>query len=83
MAFPAQPYEPSMSDPVFELPILSDPESLIKQDLQAIEIQIFDEDVPTPIKNARNCHDGSSETLVGSDTFKLAHVYSQIGRAHV
>lgn len=65
-----------MSDPVFELPILSDPESLIKQDLEAIETQIFDEDVPTPVKNAMNCYDGSSDTLVGSDIFKLAHIYS-------
>jgi hypothetical protein len=64
-----------MSDQVFELPFLSDPESLTKQDLEAIEKEIFDKDVPTPIKNARCSYDTSSDTLVGNDTVKLADIY--------
>jgi hypothetical protein len=76
MLLPAQLYEPSMSDPVFELPILSDPESLTKQDLEDIEKRIFDDDVPTPIKEAKQKHDESSDTLIGSDTIKLGDIYS-------
>ena len=57
-----------MSDPVFELPILSDPESLIQQDLEIIEEHIFRDDVPTPIRTARD--------KIGSDAIRMADVYS-------
>ncbi|KAG0652450.1 hypothetical protein D0Z07_0336 [Hyphodiscus hymeniophilus] len=72
---PARPYEPSMSDPVFDLPLLSDPESLTKQDLEAIEGEIFKIDMPTPIRNAKDSNE-SSDTLVGDETVKIADIYS-------
>lgn len=73
---PVQLYEPSMSDPIFELPMLSGPESLTRRDLEAIEDQAFKEDIPTPIRNARDRYGTSSDTLVSSDTVKLADIYS-------
>ena len=78
MKFPAELFEPSLSDPVFDVLILSDPASLTKEDLEALEKQIYDEDAPTPIKNARDHNRTSSETLIGSPIIKLADVYSPV-----
>jgi hypothetical protein len=65
-----------MSDPVFDLPILSDPESLAKQDLEFIQERIFKNDMPIPIKNGRVMGDESSDDLGSSDTIKMADIYS-------
>jgi hypothetical protein len=67
------PYEPSPSDPVFLLDVLSDPPSLIKEDLEAIEKVIFEQDLPTPLRN--QCP-SSSETLTGTTNLKLPDIYS-------
>jgi hypothetical protein len=70
-------YEPSPSDPAFQVPILSDPASLTRDDLSALEKHIFEQDVPTPIRNAVNNYDEtSSGTYTGSETVRLADVYS-------
>src|SRR5262245_27632049 len=45
------PYEPSLSDPTFQVPILSDPDSLTSFDLSNLEKNIFSHDVPTTIRN--------------------------------
>ena len=67
-----------MSDPVFKIPILSDPESLTKKDLERIEEHIFTNDLPTPVKNARDRIGESSNTLNYSDTVKMADVFSPV-----
>jgi len=53
MPRPTKLYEPSFSDPVFDLPVLSDPDSLTHDDLKKIEKQLFDQDIPTPIRKAK------------------------------
>lgn len=71
MYLPPQPYEPSPSSPAFQLDILSDPPSLIKQDLEAIEKVIFEQDIPTPLRKAASnkappgVNDSSSQTYSG------------------
>jgi hypothetical protein len=48
------PNVPFSSDSAFEVPVTSDPPSLTHDDLQKIEKKIFDEDVPTPVRHARD-----------------------------
>ncbi|TVY42313.1 hypothetical protein LOCC1_G004617 [Lachnellula occidentalis] len=80
---PFKPYEPSPSSPTFQLPVLSDPPSLIKEDLESTENVIFQQDVPTPLRNATlktipsaedDC--SSSDTYLGDGTVKLSDIYS-------
>ena len=63
-----------------QLPILSDPPSLTKEDLQAIENHIFDQDIPTPLRRFKstNQQDDSSDTYVNSETVKLGEIYSPL-----
>ena len=84
MSPPLQPYEPSLSSPAFQLDVLSDPPSLTKDDLEVIEEAIFEQDVPTPVRNAiiKNLppavDDSSSETYPGGTTVKLSDIYSPL-----
>ncbi|PBP20631.1 nucleoporin nup49 [Diplocarpon rosae] len=50
-----EPFEPDFDDPVFQLPVLSDPISPTKQDLEAIEKDLFQQDVPTPLRSVASC----------------------------
>ncbi|KAG4432247.1 hypothetical protein IFR05_012280 [Cadophora sp. M221] len=61
----SQPFEPSSSDPAFQIPILSDPLSPTKQDLEAIEEDIFGQDIPTPLRSLAKevMYDGFSEDM--------------------
>jgi hypothetical protein len=83
MSPPLQPYEPSSSSPAFQLDVLSDPPSLIKDDLEAIEKTIFEQDVPTPLRNTTSKNlplpvddYSSSETYPGDTTVRLSDIYS-------
>ncbi|TVY91354.1 hypothetical protein LAWI1_G004424 [Lachnellula willkommii] len=82
MSPPLKAYEPSPSSPAFQLDMLSDPPSLIKEDLEAMEKEIFQQDVPTPIRDATlktipsavdDC--SSSDTYPGDVTVKLSDIY--------
>jgi len=69
------PYEPSHSDPAFELDVLSDPPSLIKEDLDAIEKAVFQQDLPTPLRNQSL---DAPNTLTRDTTLKLSEIYPPI-----
>ena len=76
MFLSSEPYEPSLSDSAFEVPILSDPASLTQLDLSTLENQTFEQDIPTPIRNTLNYHDEtSSSTHSGKGTVRLADIY--------
>ena len=70
------PYEPSPSDAACDLPILSDPVSLTGNDLMRLEKQIFDQDVPTPIREARAKAENSSDTLC--EAMELEELYTPL-----
>ena len=81
LPIPKEPYEPSMSDPVFQLPILSDASSPTKHALEALEQKIFEQDVPTPLRKSTSTEvskDFSSDTYVGDRTMTLGEVYSPL-----
>jgi hypothetical protein len=64
-----------------QLTILSDPPSLIKEDLEAIEKRIFEQDIPTPLRKFKvtSLHDdSSSDTHVDGETVKLGDIYSPL-----
>lgn len=48
-----EPYEPSSTDSAFDVPIISDPVSPTKKQLQEIEAKIFEQDIPTPLRPKR------------------------------
>lgn len=52
MSLSSQLYEPSLSSPAFHLDVLSDPPSLIKEELDAVEHALFHQDLPNPIRKA-------------------------------
>ena len=69
---PVELYEPAASDPAFHIPILSDPVSLTNLDLYNIEETIFEQDIPTPIRNAPN--DAASSALcTGNEFISVVH----------
>ncbi|KAK0120716.1 hypothetical protein ONS96_010919 [Cadophora gregata f. sp. sojae] len=47
---PLQPFEPSSSDCALNIPIFSDTFSPTRQDLEALEKEIFEQDLPTPLR---------------------------------
>jgi hypothetical protein len=48
-----QLFEPTSSDPAFQVPLLPDPgDDIFKADLEIVEKQIFANDVPTPLRNS-------------------------------
>ncbi|KAL2070508.1 hypothetical protein VTL71DRAFT_13534 [Oculimacula yallundae] len=71
-----QPFEPSSSDPTFQVPIFSDPISPTKQDLEAIEREIFKQDMPTPLRSSASyTHEGLSEEMPAA----LQDIFSSLG----
>ncbi|TVY32711.1 hypothetical protein LSUB1_G007858, partial [Lachnellula subtilissima] len=83
MSPPFKPYEPSPSSPTFQLHALSDPPSLIQDDLESMEKVFFQQDVPVPIRDATlktippDVDDySSSDTYPGDVTVKLSDIYS-------
>ncbi|KAK6579706.1 hypothetical protein PZA11_007942 [Diplocarpon coronariae] len=72
------PFEPDLDDPVFQLPVLSDPISPTKQDLEAIEKELFQQDLPTPLRSAASY----SKTLLGDGpgdvNMTLGEVYAPL-----
>jgi hypothetical protein len=81
MPTPLEPYEPSMSDPAFQLPILSDASSPTKYVLQSIEEKIFEQDVPTPLRKANITNlpqESSLDTYGGDATIPLGELYSPL-----
>jgi hypothetical protein len=78
---PLEPYEPSMSDPAYQLPILSDASSPTKYELEALENKIFEQDVPTPLRRSIATHmpnEPSRETYAGDGTVTLREIYSPL-----
>ncbi|CZR63409.1 uncharacterized protein PAC_13306 [Phialocephala subalpina] len=76
-----QPYEPSPSDPAYQLPLLSSPASPTKQQLEDIEKLIFEQDVPTPVRNSRaikQLEPQSSDPLPDESFAKLGDIYSPL-----
>jgi hypothetical protein len=79
MALPVKPFEPSSSDPAFQLLILSDPPSLIKEDLMELEKSIFEIDIPTPIRNAIVDHNGTLVDACSAEVeINLGEIYSPL-----
>jgi len=76
MVFSSEPYEPSLDDPAFQLPILSDPVSLLKEDLNTIEKHIFDQDIPTPIRQAKANNNNTSSGTCSGEVIKIGDIYS-------
>lgn len=64
---PIEPYEPSISDPAFQLPILSDPVSLTQFELSTIEAKVAEQDGPTPLRNDLNDYYATSCKLNKED----------------
>lgn len=70
-----------MSDPAFDLQPLSDPISPTKQELEALEKKIFEQDIPTPLrksKAARQHSDSSPDTHLEGNHFKIGEIYSPL-----
>jgi len=70
-----------MSDPAFQLPILSDASSPTKYVLAALETQIFEQDVPTPLRRTFTTKlpdEASSDTYVADGTVPLGEIYSPL-----
>lgn len=74
------PYEPSSDDSAYHLPLLSSPIDPTKQYLEDIEKEIFEQDIPTPIRNARakKASDDSSDTLSSDPAIKLGDIYTPL-----
>jgi hypothetical protein len=73
------PYEPTLSDPAFQLPIFSDPTSLTKNELEAIEKKLFQQDIPTPLRDIMSNNQvdyPSSDTYPGDVMVNLGDIYS-------
>ncbi|RDL39822.1 uncharacterized protein BP5553_04162 [Venustampulla echinocandica] len=78
----SQPCEPSSSSPTYQLPVLSDPESLSKEDLKNIEDYIFEQDIPTPIRlfmQSDQQNNSSADPYSAVATVKLADIYPPAG----
>lgn len=69
----AEPFEPSSSDPAFQMPILSDPPSLTIDDLTEVETAIFESDIPTPVRAVLAAADD-----VPTEETKLGDLYSPL-----
>jgi hypothetical protein len=69
-----------MSDPAYQLPILSDPSSPTKYELEALENRIFEQDIPTPLRRfiATHLPESSSDTFPGDGTVTLGDIYSPL-----
>jgi hypothetical protein len=78
---PIELYEPSTSDPAFQLSLLSDASSPTKYVLEALEQKIFEQDVPTPLRKSTTSEvskEISSDTCVGDGTITLGEVCSPL-----
>ena len=73
-----EPYEPSLSDPVFQVPILSDPTSLTCLDLATIEKGVFREDIPSPPRNSFIHDDTPVDLCEGDDLASMPSFYCDI-----
>lgn len=63
------------------MPLLSDPESPTKQELEAIEKIIFDQDLPTPLRQdpkTKLAEHPSSDTLTDDVKVQLGDIYSPL-----
>lgn len=70
-----------MSDPAFQLPILSDASSPTKYVLEALETKIFEQDVPTPLRKSVRMiqtDEYSPDTYMGDVTVTLGERYSPL-----
>jgi hypothetical protein len=70
-----------MSDPAFQLPILSDASSPTKYVLEALEQKIFEQDVPTPLRQSiatAVSNEFSTDTYVGDGAMALGEIYSPL-----
>ncbi len=70
-----------MSDPVFQVPILSDASSPTKYVLEALEQKIFEQDIPTPLRKCTTTEvskEFSSDTYVGDVAVNLGELYSPL-----
>jgi hypothetical protein len=75
---PFELYEPSMSDPAFQLPILSEASSPTKYVLEVLENMIFEQDVPTPLRKplAALPNEPSPNKYEEDGTVALGEIYS-------
>ncbi|KAF4635659.1 hypothetical protein G7Y89_g2425 [Cudoniella acicularis] len=78
MSSPPKLYEPSPSSPAYQLPILPEPDSMFKEDVEKLEKHIAEQDLPTPIRQAvsNQRNSSSSDTYPGDGTVKLEDIYS-------
>ena len=70
-----------MSDPAFQLPVLSDASSPTKYVLEELENKIFEQDVPTPLRKLSTIKlpdETSSDTYAGDGTVALGDIYSPL-----
>jgi hypothetical protein len=70
-----------LSDPAFQLPILSDASSPTKYVLETLEQKIFEQDIPTPLRKSIATdvsNKSSSDTYVGDGTITLGEIYSPL-----
>jgi hypothetical protein len=75
---PPQFFEPTSSDPAFQLPLLSDPPSLTKEDLDSVEEKIWKEDLPTPLRVTRAARGEMSPDATTSEGTLLGDIYSPL-----
>jgi hypothetical protein len=70
-----------MSDPAYQLPILSDASSPTKYALEILESKIFEQDIPTPLRRSVATdlpNEVSSKTYAGDGIVKLGDIYSPL-----
>lgn len=75
---PVRSFEPEIFDPVFQIPLFSDPASLAAEDLERVEAIIFEEDVLTPIRTVMTDQGVSSGSPSTGDQIKMGMIYSPL-----
>ncbi|RKF83864.1 putative nucleoporin nup49 [Golovinomyces cichoracearum] len=71
-----EPYQPSSSDSLYQIPLLSDPSSPTDQELKKLESGIFKRDVPTPIRDSTLL--SYSKEVNNIDHVRIGDLYSPL-----
>jgi hypothetical protein len=82
MSPPPQLFEPSSSDPAFQIPLLPETgDDVFKADLDLIEKDLFADDVPTPLRNSKyqNQDSSSSNTITDQPLDEICMPYIATG----
>ncbi|KAI6247330.1 hypothetical protein HI914_03942 [Erysiphe necator] len=80
LEFSPQLYQPSSSDSLYQVSLLSDSISPTKQEIKKLESEIFYQDVPTPIRNLTSqlSHFESRQNSFENNDIKLGSIYSPL-----